>query len=398
MDKLLSKIHFYFAEIFRFSISALSYLIPIKKKIAIFASTPDFSDNAWVLYDYLKHNRTDIKLYWATNSPIIHKDVDCESIIYTKKNRIKYTWLVNRASYLFSTHGIQFPKIKPRKQLCINLAHGGVSIKKNKGQDVEHNYSRDFRLKTPYDYILCRSQESVTPNAYFYCCDKSILLPLGMIRDDLFIKNIGKGINNPFYNGVSKKLILWMPTFRISKDRDLSEHNSATETGLPLLFNKAAVDSLNEYLSNVDVQLLVKPHPLQLEYPIFNNKFTNITFIKNEDIDNIGKQLYEIVGFSDALITDYSSIYFDYLIADKPVGFILDDIDQYYKDRGFVFDDPTKIMAGNHIYNIDQMKEFIEDVLTEKDKYRDERKKIKDKYVGEIPQSTAKRFVEYFNL
>lgn len=393
------KIHCIISGFVQYIISCISYFIPTKKNTIIFASTPDFSDNSWALYLYLKENRPDLKLFWAISGKSTTPNcINKKNIIDTTKNKWMYVWKINRARALFSTHGIKFPKIKQKNQIIINLTHGASPIKKNKGTDIPLNCPNNFKLKIPYDYIICRGEGSIAPTAIFQFCDESKILPLGMIRDDIFIKNIGEGSKNPFYNGHSCKLILWMPTFRISKDPDLSEINSANETGLPLFNNEHELIIFNDYLASIDIQILVKIHPLQTDYPIFNKNFSNITFITNKSIADLDKQPYEVFGYSDALITDYSSIYFDYLITDKPVGFILNDIEEYNKDRGFILKDPTTIMAGHHLYNIRQLYSFIDDVLNGKDEYKDKRKEIRDLYVGDIPESTAKRFVEYFNI
>ena len=63
-----------------------------------------------------------------------------------------------------------------------------------------------------------------------------------------------------------------------------------------------------------------------------------------------------MLGSSDALITDYSSVYFDYLLLDKPIGFTVDDMELYIKDRGFIFNNPEEYMPGKrYIMNMNFM-------------------------------------------
>lgn len=385
----------------KYGISAVARCLPIKKKLIILRSFPDFSDNAWALYSYIRANRKDLDVYWVINPDSkVPEYVDKSKVIIPEKNHIRFQWMINRAKGLFHTHGMAAPIIKPRHQVNISLSHGGCPIKKGKGQKVKRRISILKKVKngTPYDYILCRGEGAVSINAVFWQVDERKILPLGMARDDFFIKNIGEGFQNPLYNGHSKKLIIWMPTFRLSIVRNISETNSATESGLPLFEHEHQVKRLNDFLSKIDVQLMIKIHPLQVENPLFHKSFSNITFVSNQTLDSIGKQTYEVIGYSDALITDYSSVSFDYLITDHPVAYILDDIEKYRKDRGFLFDDPLEVMPGHHIYNIDQFHQFIIDVINSEDNYTEQRKKIRDTYVGEIPECTAKRVLDYFNI
>ena len=79
-----------------------------------------------------------------------------------------------------------------------------------------------------------------------------------------------------------------------------------------------------------------------------------------------------------ALLTDYSSVFFDFLLTLKPIGFVIDDISQYGSMRGFTVEDPLGLMPGHKIYNVDDLKKFIADLVAGVDPYSDERQRIND--------------------
>ena len=54
--------------------------------------------------------------------------------------------------------------------------------------------------------------------------------------------------------------------------------------------------------------------------------------------------MYVLLRNADALITDYSSAYFDYMLLNRPIAFTVEDIEEYRKKRGFVFDNPFEYM------------------------------------------------------
>lgn len=385
--------------IVRNSIATIARYLPIKENFIVFASFPDFSDNAWVLFQYLKRHRPDLKLYWAISATEIPEEVDYLSVIKKDsiKNYLKYYWIINRAGFLMSSHGLR-DSFGRKGQLNIYLNHGSCPIKGAKTKGINHP-SKDYKIKPTFDYILCRGLGAITPLALFNCCDEKYVLPLGMARDDVFLQNIGEGSLNPFYNGVSNKLIVWMPTFRrTSINPNLSETNASTDTGLPLIETEKDLVKLNSFLKKYSLQLLIKIHPLQETNNLFKKTFSNVTIITNQDLKRNHKQTYEVIGYSDALLTDYSSVYFDYLMTNKQVGFILDDYDKYDKDRGFVFENPKEIMVGKHIYNTKDLYEFFIDVIDDKDEYVDMRKMMREKFVGDIPKSTCKVIVDYFNI
>ena len=84
---------------------------------------------------------------------------------------------------------------------------------------------------------------------------------------------------------------------------------------------------------------------------------------------------------TDALISDYSGAAYDYLQLNKPIAYVLDDMNEY--KIGFVVDDIHKLIAGQEIYNIEDMMKFIKDVSDENDIYKDKREEIKN-YIYEF--------------
>ena len=67
----------------------------------------------------------------------------------------------------------------------------------------------------------------------------------------------------------------------------------------------------------------------------------------------------------DALISDYSGAAYDYLQLNRPIGYVLDDMDDYI--AGFVVEDIHTLIAGAEIYNFEQLESFITDVVNGKD-------------------------------
>ena len=79
---------------------------------------------------------------------------------------------------------------------------------------------------------------------------------------------------------------------------------------------------------------------------------------------------------ADALISDYSGAAYEYLQLNRPLGYVLDDINDY--KIGFVVDDIHKLMAGHEIYTIEDLKKFIIDVIDDNDTYKERREKLRD--------------------
>ena len=88
--------------------------------------------------------------------------------------------------------------------------------------------------------------------------------------------------------------------------------------------------------------------------------------------------LYSLVREADALITDYSSVYFDYLLLDRPIAFVLEDLGSYRGNRGFVVERPLDYMPGEKIYQKEELFSFLLQVEEGEDGYRQARAQIRD--------------------
>ena len=85
------------------------------------------------------------------------------------------------------------------------------------------------------------------------------------------------------------------------------------------------------------------------------------------------------------------------MLLDKPIGFTLDDFDNYEDARGWSFDNVKDYMPGHHIYCMEDMKHFIKDVSEGNDTYRDWRAKIRPE-MQTYDDGFSKRILDYFGI
>ena len=132
-----------------------------------------------------------------------------------------------------------------------------------------------------------------------------------------------------------------------------------------------------------------------------NGRFGNTLIMENiEDTPSYCNklQLYEVIGKSDALLTDYSSVLFDYLLTGKPQGFIVDDIDTYSKSRGFLVENIEDYLPGRLIKSIKELCDFLNDIVAGSDNYLIAREKLKQKIFDNPDGLSCQRICEYFSI
>lgn len=370
-------------------------MFPLQQDKILFESEDDFCDNSRVLYDYIKNNLEDKRLVWLCHSKrtlkrLNHKHPDTEFVHHNYHfENVRSAWHIATAKYIFFTHGISQMTRRRRDQCIINLWHG-IAIKGVKKLQHDDN--------PVYSYLLSLGDSNRINQSKFLGCGIDKVIPLGYPRNDLLINETGDGSENPFiHDNTIRRVIIWMPTFRSSINSALSETSVDTLTGLPLLDSYDKVESFDEFLARNKIKMIIKIHHLQTDKPIFKETFRNILFLSDHEIQDRDLQLYSVLAKTDALLTDYSSVSIDYLLTDKPMGFILDDYAEYEKSRGkFLFKNTLDILAGKHIYTIKDLEDFC--LNPDSPVEKEHRKKIRAMMYDKPDNQSCSRICDFCGL
>lgn len=373
-------------------LSILNQIIPKKKnQILFYDSGRNFlDDNTEAIYSWLKKNGFNKKYRLIVCVPKETKKLPFSD--YEPIGVIKGTLAYLTSRYVFFSFG-DF-RIRPSKNQCVINQWHGTPTKKIGKLTYDKNYNRE-KLDN-FSYLISSSKTFVPVLAEAFGCQENKIKVIGNARNDYLLSSKDTlsiiGINKSKY----KKLILWMPTFRVSSDNRFHDGNIKTsETLLPILKKYDDLAKLDEILDKKGALLVIKIHPMA----IFKKHFyKNIITITNNDIIPKGIRLYEFVKEFDALITDYSSIYCDFLMLNRPIGFTLDDFEQYNNSRGFVFDNFIQYMPGQHLYYIKDVFQFIDNIVNEVDEFIEERKKMIPIFCKYTDGKNCEKLVKFVGL
>ena len=141
------------------------------------------------------------------------------------------------------------------------------------------------------------------------------------------------------------KIGIYMPTFRYEMED--SQIMRQVEQGNFLTLADFDIEQLNHNLKQKQQYLIVKLHPYEMRlFEDLHSNFSNISFLNNDYLNQQDVDLYELLGNTDFLITDYSSIYFDYLTIDKPIIFLTNYLQQYEEKRGLLMGPYEDVVPG----------------------------------------------------
>lgn len=308
------------------ALKVLKLFVCIDDKLILFISFGGrkFDDSPKAIYDQMiKDSRfNDYRLVWAFNNPDAFElqrgeKIKCDTFSYFKTALKARVWITNSTV----ERGLEF---KGKHTFYFNTWHG-TPIKKM-GSDIEGN-NKSFKGmgKWKVDYFTCQGEfEQEIFCRVFNGLNKNIAQVIGLPRNDIYANytneymfSLRKKMNIPS----DKRVILYAPTFR---EYDKSS-SLEIKVSVPINIDKWRKELGEKYV------LLFRSH-----YEVA--KGLNI-----QDDDFVHEmsgypQLEDLMIVSDLLISDYSSIFFDYSIMTKPMLTFCYDYDRYASERGMYFD------------------------------------------------------------
>lgn len=325
-----------FKKIVSVLLNTIFRLFAIDDKKIVFTGTKYYPvDNPYYVYKYLKSCKTDYKLIF-----IVAKDADVSSLDkgdYVYVRSLKSFYHLATYKYLFTCQSLGSILKKRKNQIYIQLWHS-ISLKKM-GLDVSNpdNLTR-LEHTLDWDYVVSSSEfeSRVLKSSSGYTCKTKLL---GNPRTDALFANFDiPGIKSKLGIVDDKKIVLYAPTFR-----DWELHK-----------DKISIDLPNNITDNYTV--LIRLHPLiaqKIDKYIFTDNIINVCDYNN---------LNELLAISDILITDYSSICFDYSLLHKPTIFYAYDYKEYSKLRGGLYLDYKKDLIGPVAFSKDELNQFFENI------------------------------------
>ncbi|MZQ75520.1 MAG: hypothetical protein GT589_05100 [Peptoclostridium sp.] len=373
----------------------LAKVVPLQNVI-VFESHSDFCDNSRALFEYMMSEGLDkrYKMVWLVENPsdfrgkfgngvkFIKVDSEDEKTMLNWAEKLVYYYYAATARFAFYSH--RRPPFKLNKgEVFVNLWHG--TGPKNANCDLGMNF----------DYVIYSSDTFKKAYVESDKCKEEQLLAMGSPRNDLlFIKSDAL---SKLSGGKYRKSVVWLPTYRTHMTGE--EHYKAdktSQTGIPIISSQKELEELNEVLKDNDMLLVIKFHPAQNLENIKSRSHSNMLFLTNKDLSDKDVQLYSLLGEADALITDISSVYFDYLLTNKPIAFTVDDIYEY--KAGYLVDNILEYMPGRHMVSFEDIKSFLAEMAISKDDYALERMRINKLVNKDTEGEFSKKIVEHFNI
>ena len=369
----------------------------VKKDTIVMVSYPDFTGNPKALFQYMiEHGYNEkYQITWLFNKRENYFEFDLPNVssMNIKNEQGERTPEAQKAimstRYVIYSHNVNWCKKYRDEQSFINLWHGSAYKGPHQGDKVIY-----------FDYMMVTGKKFIDVFKDYMKHKDGTFVDLGYPRNEyLFTNKSGahEYLNTMKTSRGAETSIIWMPTFRKSTLKRLDSDTNLGDTGLPILYDQAKIEEIDAVCKANKTLLIIKQHPMQINYGVDEDKLSNIVFLTEKDLYEKGIESYEMIGATDAMISDYSSAAIDYMLIDKPIGYTLDDFDKYEDIRGWAFDGIKYYMPGHHMYKLNDMVQFIEDITAGKDPHKEWRAKVTEEF-HTYKNGFSERILKYFDI
>jgi len=346
---------------------AINSIIPKKDKLILFKSRPDFSGNARAFYEFIKLNHSEFDLVWVIENQSAYPDLKT-----VKPKSVGWFFCFIRSKYIVTTHN-EMIGVKGKNQVYISLWHG-MPLKKI-------CYLGDYDYQGMEDYSAYRIASSEIMRSIISASFRekaNNVYITGQPRNDYLFE---EDKANDLLAGIqeNKKVILYMPTFRENQEAKEYSDGEKIERDNFLRVKDFSLTELNDFLIGKNYHLIVKLHPYEENSLLNINLGECITLIttailREQDID-----VNHLMAKSDILISDYSSAYFDFMILNRPICFLIPDLDAYAENRsGFTLEPVESWMPGAKVHTQKELLIELEELAKGNDIFAGKRNEISE--------------------
>jgi len=303
--------------------------LKINDKKIVFSSFygGNYGCNPKYITEELIKQKTNYELVWLVDKKKI-KDISCFPCQLKLVNYSSIRAFIELATakiWIDNCRKGIYP-FKRKKQYYIQTWHGGLGLKKIEKDAVE-KLPKQYIKRAKKDSLLtdfCISNSNHISNLFinsFWYSNNVKILKYGFPRNDILVNNTDLNhIKKKLFIDQDIKIILYAPTFR--KDYSVNMYNIDYNDIINMLKDK--------YNCKWKFLLRLHPHLINIRYE------TNIL----EDVINVSMypDVQELLGITDILISDYSSLMFDFMLTKKPCFIFATDYESYKEDRDVYFE------------------------------------------------------------
>ncbi|MCS5663625.1 MAG: CDP-glycerol glycerophosphotransferase family protein [Flavobacteriales bacterium] len=356
--------------------------------LTIFFTENNFADNGRYFLEYLSSNTDhnyEVKVLVKNKSLFDEIGLQYPDVTYYSKS-LSGLKLFLKTKNLVISHGSDASYFFPyfldvKSKNIINLWHG-IPLKRLSLQVKGIRESKSRNRFQKFSSICAASTFEQFLLASCFDIHVDDVWVTGTPRNDYLLHSNNDLVQEHAH--LNKKVILYAPTWR-----EYGERSSFFP------FNDKDLEGLNAFLETQDAYLLMRGHREEMERITDNygeQRLSRILPAHQEIFPDVQRLLVHV----DVLVTDYSSIYLDFLLLDKPMVFIPYDLEEYQSYRGFLFDYESHT-PGDKVGTQSEFMESLDRALNQPEFGASERVRMKNLFHTHQDGKSSERIIAQIN-
>jgi CDP-glycerol glycerophosphotransferase len=365
-----------------------SHFKPVSPNQIVFESSlgKRYEDSPRAIYEKMVENKEPFNYVWVSNNNLPLKANPNTKII--KRLSVEYYYYLATSKYWINNQNFPTYLTKRKETSYLQTWHGTPLKKMQHDQDIISGRTEGYLDRVTH----AKDQWSalVSPSPYATKAFRSAFLYDGPViekgypRNDIFnsenAKNIREHVRKTLNITEDKKVILYAPTFR-----DYEKHGKKF-----VMENEIDFEQFEEKLGDNYVLLMRQHVVVASKLKIPAEMRHNIINVSNYP------SIQELMLASDMLVTDYSSVMFDYLNTNQPIYFFAYDLEKYLELRGVYFDFATEV-PGPLVKTSDELLTAISNNDSYWEQYLESYKQFQNKFIPfDGPNTSETVYKDFF--
>ena len=372
-------------------ISVLGQWLPKKKNLILCGAMAGnyYGDNSRYVYEYLNKHHPEISCIWITRNKSVVKALQAKGSPVCYMYSLRSIILLFRCRLALYTNNLAdiaaIPTLAPKSMMLLALRHGRSVKKVRFASNKKLSFSERYMVHK--ETLMIKG--AVSTSSFVSSIQEAVLsignekhFVTGYPRNDILMTpSIPESVAK--LRGSFSKVFLYGPTWR---------HGEEPVRFFP--FEDFSFDALNNFLVKTNSLMILRAHKNEMKLPSVRECLTklakskNVIILDHQDIPSVN----DLLPVCDCLISDYSALYHDYLLLDRPLIMVPYDLEKMLQDRGFLYD-YVELCPGPIINNFTQFIYHMQSVVDNRDEYRIQRSKLAKLIHDNVDAESTKRVV-----
>ena len=361
-------------------------LVPKRQDAVVLHSTIDLEDGVLALVEELRMRgrRATVLLEEPRRAGRLRALVGDDVRLLPKQSaRAVLAFLTAR--HVFTTENVYGDRQPPTSQTVVNIWHGEPPTKV-----VARFFPGQQGLRASYAPVMStlgRAYRSAEFGLH------PLRVPIvGAPRNDRMLRSDGPSVRREILGDAADgPVFLWLPSFREGSWAGRTRADAATShPGIPFPLEQAR--QLDDWLVERGATIVLKLHPHDVAS--FPGDFRALRVLTQDEMEQRGLTLYTLLPAFDALLTDVSSIWLDYLLLDRPLVFAFPDVADYRAGRGLNLEPYEQWVPGPFVRDLDALCSALQDLLDGRDPMAEQRRLARLRFHEHTDDRSAQRLLD----